>query len=420
MTTARRLRAPLIGLCLLGLGASSASAYVHYRLLRDPSYTSFCDISSSINCETVYRSAYGTVAGIPVALAGVLWFAFALLLVLFVNDQPQVPVRGRARDAEEPTSIVSGYLFALSTLALAVVLYLGYASLVVLKTMCILCVVTYVAVIGIFILSGSSGPASLKVLPGAAARDLRRLVRHPVALTLAVLYLAGAASLIAFFPREEASAAGGQGAPSAQAGPLAPLSAEQLAPFEQWIQAQPRVPIAEPTDGAKVLIIKFNDYQCPPCRQTYNEYTPIIERYKKEYPGQVKFVTKDFPLEAECNTGGVHQAACEAAAAVRMARLKGTSEALEAWLFDNQPALSPELVRRGARDVGGVADFDAQYARILEQVRADVALGRQLGVGSTPTFFINGVKIVGGLRPQFFEAAIARELKRPASGAEKP
>jgi hypothetical protein len=103
-----------------------------------------------------------------------------------------------------------------------------------------------------------------------------------------------------------------------------------------------------------------------------------------------------------------------------MARLKGKAEALEAWLFDNQPAMSPELVRRGVREVGGVSDFDAQYPKVLDQVRADAALGRQLGVGSTPTFFVNGVKIVGGLRPQFFDAAIARELKRATSGAEKP
>jgi len=414
----------LIGFCLLGLAASSASAYVHYQLLRDPSYTSFCDISSSISCETVYRSAYGTVGGVPVALGGVLWFAFALLLLLFVKEPQPVPApvsRGKSREPQPPPpqagSMVSGYLFALSTLALAVILYLGYASFFILKTMCILCVVTYVAVIGIFIVSGASGPASLGTLPGAAARDVRRLVRHPIAVTLALLYLAGAASLIAFFPREGASASS---AAAQEAAPSAPLSAEQLAPFEQWMDAQQRVPIAEPTDGAKVLIIKFNDYQCPPCRQTYNEYTPIIHRYQQQYPGQVKFVTKDFPLEAECNTGGVHQAACEAAAAVRMARMKGKAEALEAWLFDNQPAMSPDLVRRGVREVGGVADFDAQYPRVLEQVRADVALGRQLGVGSTPTFFVNGVKIVGGLRPQFFDAAIARELKRASAGAEKP
>jgi uncharacterized membrane protein/protein-disulfide isomerase len=411
-------RTLLLAFCLLGLAASSASAYVHYRLIADPGYTSFCDINASINCETVYRSAYGTVAGVPVALGGVLWFGFALLLLFFVREPlPPPPGRGKPREPEPRESMVSGYLFALSTIALAVVLYLGYASLVILKTMCLLCVATYVAVIGIFVVSGASGPASLASLPGAAARDLRRLVRHPIAVTLAVLYLAGAASLIAFFPRE------GTQAPAApvQAGEApSPLSPEQLAPFEEWMNAQPRVPIAEPTDGAKVLIIKFNDYQCPPCRQTYNEYTPIIHRYQQQYPGQVKFVTKDFPLEAECNTGGVHQAACEAAAAVRMARLKGKAEALEAWLFDNQPAMSPELVRRGVREVGGVSDFDAQYPKVLDQVRADAALGRQLGVGSTPTFFVNGVKIVGGLRPQFFDAAIARELKRATSGAEKP
>jgi len=71
------------------------------------------------------------------------------------------------------------------------------------------------------------------------------------------------------------------------------------------------------------------------------------------------------------------------------------------------------------QQVGGVADFEAQYPRVLEQVRADVALGRQLGVSSTPTFFVNGVRITGGLRPQFFDAAIAYELKRAEAAADK-
>jgi uncharacterized membrane protein/protein-disulfide isomerase len=419
-------RALLLAFCLLGLAASAASAYVHYRLIADPSYTSFCDINESWNCESVYRSSYGTIGGVPVAVGGVLWFGFALLLLVGSAGAPQPVAAPRAKGkaiAASPASDespVSGYLFVLSTIALAVVLYLGYASIFVLKTMCILCIITYVAVIGIFLVSGGAGPTPVQSLPGAAARDLRRLGRHPIALTLAILYVAGAASLIAFFPREETTA------PSAVAdngGSSAPLPAVQGAArqeFEGWMAAQPRVPLTEPTDGAKVLILKFNDYQCPPCRQTYNEYKPIIAKYQAQYPGQVKFVTKDYPLEAECNTGGVHAAACEAAAAVRMARLKGKADALEDWLFDNQPAMSPELVRRGVREVGGIADFDAQYPRVLEQVRADVALGRQLGVTSTPTFFVNGVKIVGGLRPQFFDAAIAYELQRAPAGAEKP
>lgn len=418
-------RAMLIVFCVIGLAASGASAYVHYRLINDPTYTSFCDINETLNCESVYRSAYGTVAGVPVAVGGLLWFAFALLLLLSPSSAAPEPVavpRGKSRPAPatpEVDSPVSGYLFVLSTLALAVVLYLSYASFFVLKTLCILCIATYVAVIAIFIVSGAGGPERIGALPGAAVRDLRRLVRSPVALTIGILYLAGAASVIAFFPREGVGASH-ETAQAADPAPLQPLGSAQAAEFEKWLNAQPRVPIAEPTDGAKVLILKFNDYQCPPCRQTFNEYKPIIAKYQAERPGQVKFVTKDYPLEAECNTGGVHVAACEAAAAVRMARLKGKGDALEDWLFDNQPAMSPELVRRGVRDVAGITDFDAQYPRVLEQVRADVALGRQLGVQSTPTFFVNGVKIVGGLRPQYFDSAIAYELKRAGAGAEKP
>jgi len=49
---------------------------------------------------------------------------------------------------------------------------------------------------------------------------------------------------------------------------------------------------------------------------------------------------------------------------------------------------------------------------VLEQVKADAALGRQLDVQATPTFFINGIKINGGFRPVFFEAVIEHELKK--------
>ena len=45
-------------------------------------------------------------------------------------------------------------------------------------------------------------------------------------------------------------------------------------------------------------------------------------------------------------------------------------------------------------------------------MKADIALGNLLGVSATPTFFINGVKVQGGLQPQFFDAAIAYELKK--------
>ncbi len=77
--------------------------------------------------------------------------------------------------------------------------------------------------------------------------------------------------------------------------------------------------------------------------------------------------------------------------------------------------MTPPAVRQAAHDVGQVADFDAKYASTLSLVKGDVALGRQLQVKSTPTFFINGVKIEGALPPQYFEQAIAYELQHAAA-----
>lgn len=418
-----RHRALILGCAVLGLGASIGSSYVHYRLLRDPGYTSFCDISATVNCEAVYQSAYGAVLGVPMALLGALWFALVLLLAAF--DRPAAPapapapvqVARRKGSLPAPAQVTPAgadtpaYLFLLSTAALAVVLYMAWASFVVLKTLCVLCVLMYVAVIGIFLVSGAAAQSSLASVPGRLGRDLRRLLKSPLAATVAVLYVLGAASAVAFFPRADAGAAAGA---TADAAPLPPAPASQVQEFEQWLAAQPRVPVAVPGDPAPVVVVKFNDYQCPPCRQTYMEYKPIFDRYAKEQPGKVKYVSKDFPLEAECNTGGVHLAGCEAAAAVRMARAKGRAEAMEQWLFERQASMSPDLVRDGVRQVAGITDFDAQYPKVLEEVRADVAEGRRLGVNRTPTFFINGVKVEGGLRPQFLEAAIAYELRRSA------
>jgi protein-disulfide isomerase len=131
----------------------------------------------------------------------------------------------------------------------------------------------------------------------------------------------------------------------------------------------------------------------------------------------VKYVLKHFPLEPECNInapGGGHYAACEAAAAVLLARPRGTATKMEEWLFANQgpPQLSPAQVKQAARDVADITDFDTQYAAALQEVRTDAVLGGQLKVDSTPTFFINGRRIPQILQAQYFEVLIELELNR--------
>jgi protein-disulfide isomerase len=162
-----------------------------------------------------------------------------------------------------------------------------------------------------------------------------------------------------------------------------------------------------------VLIVKFNDFQCPACGQSYLAYKPILAKFEATNPGAVRMVLKDYPLNPGCNAyvaNMIHPSACDAAVAVRLARLHNREAEMEDWLYTHQPAMTPPAVRQAARDVGQVTDFDAKYQATLEQVKGDIGLGKQLDVKSTPTFFINGVKVEGAWAPQYFEQAIAYEL----------
>src|SRR5471032_857062 len=166
---------------LLGLGASVTAGYVHYHLLYDPHYTSFCDVNASVSCTQVYQSRFSTVRGVPVALFGGIWFTVAVLL-----SAGAMAARQSVREN------IPGYLFVGSTVALSVILYLAYASFFLIKSVCIVCLVTYAAVIGLFIVSGAAVSFPMTTLPGRVTRDIRVLIGSPISVTLAVLLFAGA------------------------------------------------------------------------------------------------------------------------------------------------------------------------------------------------------------------------------------
>jgi protein-disulfide isomerase len=248
----------------------------------------------------------------------------------------------------------------------------------------------------------------MTTLPRRALRDARTLLTSPVALVILLLLMAGAGSLVASFPHEGGQAAAAQAAPS-----YPPLTDQERSNIEKWWDVQPKEDLPIPTDGAKVLIVKFSDYMCPACRQTDEAYRPILAKYGAS--GAVRFVLKHYPLEAECNqyaAGGNHYASCEAAAAVVMARSKGTADKLSEWLFTNQTTLTRDVVRKAAKDIGGVPDFDARYDSAMQEVKMDAGLGALVKVKSTPTFFINGRRIEGGVPPQALEGIIELALKR--------
>jgi uncharacterized membrane protein/protein-disulfide isomerase len=401
----RRSRLALIIFSLLGLGASIAALYVHYQLMTTPGYSSFCDVSATVSCEQVLESQYGRVFGIPVAAGGAIWSALILLLAAFGMRETVAPA-GRGSEVAGRTA---GYIFILATLGLAAVFYFAYASFFVLRQACPLCMTMYASVIAIFLISATAA-GSLGTLPSRLGGDLGRVRRSSTGATLAVVWLVASIALVAFFPREQATAAAADNtvAPSA---PLETLTPAQLSEWRRWLDAQPRAAEVSPTGGVKVLVVKFNDFECPACRQMWAEYRGVVAKWQASHPAEVRFQNRDFPLEAECGFGGMHPYACEAAVAVRLAETKNLGDRMGDWLFENQASMDRDMIKDGLKQVAQITDFEEQYQKMLPTVRADAALGQKLGVEGTPTFFINGIKLPS-LRPAYFDAAIAYELEK--------
>jgi protein-disulfide isomerase len=260
-------------------------------------------------------------------------------------------------------------------------------------------------------------------LPRRAVHDLRTLARSPMALTVMLLFLAGAGSSIAFFPRESVPAslqapltsvpANGQ-APQATA--TAPLSASERSDLEKWYASLPREIVPLSTEGAAVLIVRFSDFMCPHCAQSYFALRPVLKKYQAEMPGAVRLVTMGVPWDTSCNslwpsTG--HPGACVAAMAYHMAAAQHRGAEMEDYLYSNSATLTETSIRQAAQTTGNVKDWDNQVAAASAAIKNDLELAGLMKVHATPTYFVNGARFEGGPRtPQQWDALIRLELQR--------
>jgi len=145
--------------------------------------------------------------------------------------------------------------------------------------------------------------------------------------------------------------------------------------------------------------VEFSDFECPFCRQAY----PVIEELVNKYPSVVRFQYRDFPI------ADVHANAVPAAEAAECAYAQGKFWEYHDLLFANQERLAREDLTQYAIETGlNLADFNACLdGRVkAQEVEDDFNAGVALGVGGTPTWFINGVKYEGVLSLEEFEEII--------------
>jgi vitamin-K-epoxide reductase (warfarin-sensitive) len=131
--TSRRLLLAIAIFALLGIAVSSVSLDHHFR----KSKTSYCDFGQTFNCDIVNRSEYSTLAGVPVALIGILGYMALLAFATFYRQKAETP----------------GILLAGSVAGLAFALYLTYVEKFILGVWCILCLTSLFAIFAIAVLS---------------------------------------------------------------------------------------------------------------------------------------------------------------------------------------------------------------------------------------------------------------------------
>jgi uncharacterized membrane protein len=398
-----RTRWIVVALAGVGLGLSFWSLWVHYRLLTDPAYVSPCDVNAAFSCSQVYLSQYGSVAGVPVAFGGLIWFGLVALIAGFGHTDGQA-------------STAPHYLLGLSVIGLAVIAYLFYVSMFLLGTGCLLCMGTYVCVLGIAALSKFGTSGTLSGLIEHLTADVSALPSKTGGFVAGLLFFGAVAWGILNFPTEASVAAQAANA----SGTSAPVAADVRAQFADAWAKQPRVDLGV-QDEAAVVVVKFNDYECPTCRQGETLYEPVFDQFAASHPGEVKLVIKDYPLNSQCNhlvsrTIPGHEAACLASAVARTAAERGQFDEMTSWIWMNQGTSEASMRQAAMRILGLTEDeLNKEYLAKLPAIRQDIADGGALNISGTPTYFINGVRLPSAVIPvEYFRLAIELELEKAA------
>ncbi len=166
-----------------------------------------------------------------------------------------------------------------------------------------------------------------------------------------------------------------------------------------------------PTDGfpslgpadAPITLVEFADFQGPYCRQWEQQtYQPLVQAY----PGKIRIVYRDFPLTS------IHPNAMPAAEAAQCANEQGQFWPYHDKLFGGEN-LGDQVYQQYAQDLGlDMTKFNECLTshKYASAIQTDMDFATNLGVNSTPTFFVNGLAIIGAQPLSTFTSVIDKEL----------
>lgn len=340
-----------------GIAVSAYLTYAHQRLINEPGWESFCAISTSLNCDTVITSPFGTLVGVPLS-ALVLWF-YLLIGTLAASAL----TRRRWALPQSPTVL----LLAAGAVATLVSAGLAAVSAFWIGAWCLLCIVLYAANVGILVVAWRAFRLTGEDVPNRLAEEWRYWRRHRAKTARAIgMAVAALAGVIFASTRDW----GGSSSVCRAVAGVAP--------------------------DAPITVVVYSDFQCPACRRLNGAL-----RRLRDHP-RLRIVDQHFPLDRACNPSvkrGPHPGACLQARA-----------AICAAAQQQETAFSDDVFRNDVRDESSLSElagtlgldrarFDAclKSSETAKRLEDEIGAAIDAGVHATPTVFVNGQQDVGSL-----------------------
>lgn len=168
---------------------------------------------------------------------------------------------------------------------------------------------------------------------------------------------------------------------------------------------------------ATVTIVEYLDFECEAC----GAYYPVVKRLSEEFNGEVRFVSRYFPLPG-------HKNSQTSALAVEAAGRQGKYWEMHDIVFENQnswgekPAPTPEVFEVYAQQLNLDIDKfkqDVASQEVEDRIERDRSSGVKLGIQGTPSFFLNGEKIQNPRGYEDFKVLIQSAISKTSKEDDK-
>ncbi len=375
-------------LAFAGLCDSAYLAVNHFRNYTDLGYSSFCAISRAINCDTVAQSPYSILAGLPVAVWGMIGYIFLLLFIFFAGTKKAENKR------IWPSLFLFSFVFSMFSL------FYAFISIYSIHSFCIMCIISYG--LNFFLLFYTwlvKKRFENKGLIAGLKKDLGFIFKNkdkfffifsPFIICVIIIYI--------FFPAYW----------NVKPPPVSDMAEHGITiDGHPWTGAKKTGAKSTGTQYPLLIINEFTDYQCFQCKKMHF----FLRRLLVKYPGRIRLIHRNFPMDSKVNPlikQNFHTGSGAMALFSIYAASKGKFWEINDALFNIDRRKKSVNIKKLAEKEGlDISNINVLYNKNIRKILLnDIREGLSLGITGTPSYVIDGRVYLGNIPPEILKKVI--------------